>query len=135
MHGPLQVVAYATLSLPWNVLRAVSVFEQSPYKIIRNKIFSEVASTLLVVNSVVNPYIYYLASKDFRMQFRHGFRSLLTMLKVRKHVETDSIFADSLDGGEQEGRRSLSKWLNFIRAGGEAEVRLSEQRKALLDIH
>ena len=76
------VIVFAILMLPWNVLRVISVFEKQDYKLLHNQIFSLVASTMLVINSVVNPFIYYITSNDFRLEFRNQFRILLKFFKL-----------------------------------------------------
>ena len=76
------VIVFTLLMLPWNILRVISIFKKLDYRLLHNRIFSLVASTMLVINSVVNPFIYYITSNDFRLEFKNQFRILLRFLKL-----------------------------------------------------
>ena len=75
------VIVFVILMLPWNILRVISVFKRLN-ELDYIQVYLLVASTMLVTNSAVNPFIYYITSNDFRSEFRKLFQMILKLLNL-----------------------------------------------------
>lgn len=114
------VIAFAVLMLPWNILRVISVFKRLNYGYLHNQIFNLIAATMLVINSVVNPFIYYITSNDFRLEFKYQFKILLMILKLSKGTVSPPDVSRS--GGDNSFKCSLNsaQYNNFDRSISES---------------
>ena len=88
------VVAYAILVFPWNMVRLISLLPQSVYyeltetgkpTVLKDwfNYLMQFSATILMANSSCNPFIYYLVSKDFRGEFKKGFRAIKKFFKIK----------------------------------------------------
>ncbi|XP_057298047.1 QRFP-like peptide receptor [Hydractinia symbiolongicarpus] len=99
------VIIFAILMLPWNILRMLSVFMDFS-KIKNAQIYVLVSGTMLVANSVVNPFIYYIMSREFRIEFRKQFWLLKKALRLTQ--ESDQYTIESDESGKKYVRRFRS---------------------------
>ena len=80
------VIVFAILMLPWNIIRMVSFFTQ--YHLVDDiQIYIVISGTMLVANSVSNPFIYYIKSREFRIEFQKQFWLLKVNLGILRVVE------------------------------------------------
>jgi len=66
--------SFAILLFPWNLIKLILLTKQL------REIYEQIAATMLVLNSCVNPIIYYLMSVEFRLELRRQF------MCVKKHM-------------------------------------------------
>ena len=102
------VAVFAILMFPWNVMRILSLFlDFSKIPQIYVHLYTLIAGSMLVANSVVNPFIYYIMSKEFRVEFRKQFWLLKKFLRL---VQNDTEFCIDVDQetGKKEIRRLQS---------------------------
>lgn len=97
------VIIFAILMVPWNVLRIVSLFYGLP-TIQYNEVYVLIAGTMLVGNSVINPFIYYIMSIEFRVEFQKQFWLLKLKLGIVKDSDEFTIQAD------RNGRRFVRRF-------------------------
>jgi len=83
------VIVFAILLFPWNLLRLLNMFID--IRTIENmETYTYVAGTMLIANSVTNPFIYYIMSEEFRIEFKKQ----LWFLKVKLNIKDESIVRD-----------------------------------------
>ena len=87
------VILFAILMVPWNILRIVSLFYRL-HTIQYHEIYVLIAGTMLVGNSVINPFIYYIMSVEFRIEFQKQFWLLKLKLGIVKDSNEFTIQAD-----------------------------------------
>ena len=118
------VVIFALLMLPWNIFRIHSLFSSfykiPPTYLMLYRIF---AGTLLVANSVVNPFIYYIMSQEFRTEFRKQFWILKRFIGLGKH---ESEFCVEID--RETGRKTVRRKESMARLSRNSSTKSSYRR-------
>ena len=102
------VIVFAILMLPWNIIRLVSFFTE--YHLIDDiQIYIAISGTMLVANSVSNPFIYYIKSKEFRLEFQKQFWFFKVKLGIKpEHDEEGRFVIKSNHHGRVVVRRAES---------------------------
>ncbi|XP_066929348.1 neuropeptide Y receptor type 4-like [Clytia hemisphaerica] len=86
------VFCFALLMLPWNIIKLLEQFTDLRIEETHRKF----AATFLVLNSCVNPFIYYMMSAEFRMEFKKQ----IIRLKLRMRESVLSVQHHSSAGSD-----------------------------------
>ena len=103
------VVIFALLMLPWNLLRIVSVV-MDIRKVPNVEIYIMISATMLVTNSILNPFIYYIMSQEFRQEFQKQFWLLRRCLRIGGNDDEFVIDTDTI------GRRCIRRLDSIVGA-------------------
>ncbi|XP_066922941.1 QRFP-like peptide receptor [Clytia hemisphaerica] len=102
------VIVFAILMLPWNIIRLVSIFTEV-HLVDNVHIYIMVSGTMLVANSVSNPFTYYIMSKEFRIEFQKQF----WLLKVKLGIESNEHQKFTLES-DKYGRTVVRRTASFL---------------------
>lgn len=105
------VIVFAILMLPWNIIRLVSYFTE--YHLIDNiQIYIVISGTMLVANSVSNPFIYYIKSREFRLEFQKQYWLLKVKLGIQKVNDEEGRFV--IEPNNHGGRIVVRRAQSFL---------------------
>lgn len=96
------VIIFAMLMLPWNILRGISLvtpLHTIPYF----QVYIFISGTMLITNSVVNPFIYYIMSVEFRIEFKKQLWLMKNICGLKSSSEEYAVAED------KHGRRFVRR--------------------------
>ena len=105
------VIVFAILMLPWNIIRLVSYFTE--YHLIDDiQIYIVISGTMLVANSVSNPFIYYIKSREFRLEFQKQYWLIKVKLGIQKVNDEEGRFV--IEPNNHGGRIVVRRAQSFL---------------------
>ena len=110
------VIVFAILMLPWNIIRLVSILTEV-HLVEDVHIYIMVSGTMLVANSVSNPFTYYIMSKEFRIEFQKQF----WLLKVKLGIKTTDEHQKYTIESDKHGRTVVRRTASFLDATSVAD--------------
>ena len=81
------VISFAVLMLPWNAIKVLKLLLDIKIK----PVYGYLAGTLLILNSCLNPFIYYMMALEFRTEFKRKiltFKMRICKTLLRCHKKT-----------------------------------------------
>lgn len=105
------VIVFAILMLPWNIIRLVSYFTE--YHLIDDiQIYIVISGTMLIANSVSNPFIYYIKSREFRLEFQKQYWLIKVKLGIQKLNDEEGRFV--IEPNQHSGRIVVRRAQSFL---------------------